>query len=188
MIIEYILVALVVFMAPIPWWQILFHSSIIKDWRVFPTLIYLSISLMWLVLGYFAFTNIGLFFSWTFESGWVFWVLGGVILLAVVYLDWQIMGVLGLKRLICIAEMERKGKLVVSGIYKYARHPRYVEYSLLFLGLGLVFGNWFLILFSVYVFLSFWIETYFEEKELINRFGSSYKKYKKKVPKFFIRL
>jgi protein-S-isoprenylcysteine O-methyltransferase Ste14 len=105
-------------------------------------------------------------------------------------IDIQVIKHLGLKKLICVTELKQKkekSNLITSGIYKYSRHPRYVEYPLWFLGLGLILRYWFLILFSVYIFIGLWAASYFEEKELIKRFGNSYIEYRKKVPRFFIK-
>ena len=114
-----------------------------------------------------------------------------IILITALLIDYKVVKVLGYKRLTCVAELQEKDTpnvLITNGIYKHARHPRYIEYFLLSLFVGLFFGYQFFIYFSIYLLLGFYIATYFEEQELIKRFGDSYLEYKKKVPRFFIKL
>ncbi len=96
---------------------------------------------------------------------------------------------LGTSRIFGSSEFKQsKDKLITNGIYKYARHPRYIEHPLWALGLGLTFGYFNLIWFFLYLLVSFVSVAYFEEQELIKRYGEQYLEYKKKVPAFFIRL
>jgi len=57
---------------------------------------------------------------------------------------------------------------------------------LISLGLGLVYGYTFLLWFTLYLFIGFYINTFFEEKELVERFGDEYKKYQKRTARFFL--
>jgi protein-S-isoprenylcysteine O-methyltransferase Ste14 len=72
-------------------------------------------------------------------------------------------------------------------IYSIVRHPTYFAGILLGIG-ALVFR------FSVYsilmffiVFALFWFQARREEKELVDRFGESYKEYMNRVPRLYIR-
>ncbi|TFG19061.1 MAG: hypothetical protein EU533_07130 [Promethearchaeota archaeon] len=72
-------------------------------------------------------------------------------------------------------------------IYSILRHPAYSGILLLSL-VGMCFQ---LTLYSIFNFLILYIGIYIhihfvEEKELINRFGDSYKVYRKKTPAFFV--
>jgi protein-S-isoprenylcysteine O-methyltransferase Ste14 len=55
------------------------------------------------------------------------------------------------------------------------------------LGLALVFRYQVLLWFALYLFLAFWLASYFEEAELVQRFGQAYVDYRKNVPRFFVR-
>jgi len=73
-------------------------------------------------------------------------------------------------------------------IYSVLRHPAYA--SLLIIALGGTFHTFTLLSFLSFLtfLLGFYVHIYLvEEKELIQRFGDSYKTYRKKVPAFFIR-
>ncbi len=80
-------------------------------------------------------------------------------------------------------------KVIQNEIYSVVRHPMYMAAYLVSLA-GFCFQ------FSVYSIAHFAITSmsffvhikYFEEKELIERFGESYEKYQNRVPAVFIRL
>jgi protein-S-isoprenylcysteine O-methyltransferase Ste14 len=81
----------------------------------------------------------------------------------------------------------KESKIQNHKIYSILRHPAYA--GALLIGLGGMFST--LTLYSVIFFLvyllAFYIHIHFvEEKELISRFGPSYKDYMKKVPAFFV--
>jgi methanethiol S-methyltransferase len=94
---------------------------------------------------------------------------------------------LGSSRVMGSSEFKKtKDKLITTGIYSWARHPRHVEHPLWFIGLGLLLGYVILYLFAIYLFIGLLIATYFEEKELIKRYGKQYLEYKKRTHAFFV--
>jgi methanethiol S-methyltransferase len=76
----------------------------------------------------------------------------------------------------------KKGSLVKSGFYKYLRHPMYTFAMLALILSPVMTANLFysIVSFAIY----FWIGSYFEEKNLIKRFGDEYRIYQREVPKF----
>lgn len=81
-----------------------------------------------------------------------------------------------------------KGKLVTTGIYQYVRHPQYLGFLLITMGINVLW-----ITFSTLILYPFLIILYYrlakkEEKEMEDQFGEEYFKYKQKVPMFFPRL
>ena len=80
------------------------------------------------------------------------------------------------------------GKLITAGIYGWVRHPRYIG---MFFGLLAVafFSNYL----AIYVIAGamvpgFYALTFFEERELRDRFGEEYAAYSRRVPRFIPRL
>jgi protein-S-isoprenylcysteine O-methyltransferase Ste14 len=74
-------------------------------------------------------------------------------------------------------------------IYSILRHPTY--HGLMLISIGSIFFRF--SIYSVIYFLIFLVGInihikYVEEKELIQRFGGEYKKYRETVPAFFVRL
>ncbi len=184
--IEIILALLMLLYAPIPWITILAHVMVSNKKKVSIAFITLIAIISWIILSYFTYTYFHIIFIQRFNNV-LLKVFGIVILLAAFIIESQSRKQLGTSRILGSSEFKKKeGKLVTSGVYKFARHPRYVEHPLLFLGFGLIFGYYILLWFSLYLFLSFSITAYFEEKELLKRFGKAYSEYKKRTPAFFI--
>lgn len=82
-----------------------------------------------------------------------------------------------------------ESKLQNHEIYSILRHPTY--HSLILISIGAIFFRF--SIYSVIYFLIFLVGInihikYVEEKELIQRFGDDYKKYRKTVPAFFVKL
>ncbi|MFP3939717.1 MAG: methyltransferase family protein [Thermoanaerobaculia bacterium] len=68
--------------------------------------------------------------------------------------------------------------LVTTGPYRWVRHPLYTTGFLLFLGVGLMAGSWFLLLFTLLagVAIRFAVVPA-EEEALVERFGDAYRRY-----------
>ncbi|MDR3575536.1 MAG: isoprenylcysteine carboxylmethyltransferase family protein [Anaerolineaceae bacterium] len=79
--------------------------------------------------------------------------------------------------------------IVDHKIYKVLRHPAYSGAQFIAFGLALLNGNWFALACAVFFALGLWAWVHLvEEKELIERFGSSYLDYRRRVPAFWPRL
>lgn len=76
----------------------------------------------------------------------------------------------------------KKGTLITSGLYGYMRHPLYT-FSMTFLIASPVMTHN-LIYIVCCVGIYFWIGSFFEERNLIKRFGEDYLAYQKEVPRF----
>jgi protein-S-isoprenylcysteine O-methyltransferase Ste14 len=173
-----------------PWWLILVHLAVKKERTSYRFIVYPSNLIAWIIVAYAAFGHQDWLFANRFQSNPAIQLLGVSLLIAALIIDWQVVKVLGFKRLICLGELQQNsnpGQLVTTGIYGYARHPRYVEFVLWSLGLALVFRYQVLLWFALYLFLAFWLASYFEEAELVQRFGQAYVDYRKNVPRFFVR-
>ena len=82
----------------------------------------------------------------------------------------------------------KEHKLVTSGPYRWIRHPLYTVGSSLFVALGLMADNWFILLLGVLAFIAMASRTPKEEANLIEKFGDEYREYMKRtgryLPKF----
>lgn len=185
---ESLLLGFLAFFAPIPWLITGIHlavkfghwsSSLIKTF-ILGTAVVLWFFMLWIV-----FNHRDVLLEPQFTSLPFF---GSIILFAAVTIELLTMHALGFRRVFGESELKQKkaDKLITSGIYAYARHPRYLEHPFWFLGIGLFFGWHFFLWFSLYLFLSFLITAKVEEQELIQRYGRRYLAYRRKVPAFFI--
>jgi len=77
-----------------------------------------------------------------------------------------------------------ESKLITTGIYNYTRNPLYLGAILLFFGWTFIFLFTFLLIMTFLFIAFFYFVAKWEEKELFERFGEEYQKYKKKV-KFY---
>ncbi len=79
-------------------------------------------------------------------------------------------------------------EIVISGPFKYIRHPIYTSIYILSIGLGLIFFAWLWFIIMI-VFIPFWyIECREEEKEMIKLYGKKYIEYQRKTGMFLPRM
>ncbi len=84
-------------------------------------------------------------------------------------------------------EMPEHQKLVTSGPYRYVRHPSYLGYFLMFIGLFLLWPNLFTA-FSIVAIPGYYRLTFEEERLLLLRFGENYVEYQQKTGRFIPKL
>jgi protein-S-isoprenylcysteine O-methyltransferase Ste14 len=77
----------------------------------------------------------------------------------------------------CLVPDESKG-LVSRGPYRFVRHPMYSGGLLAALGLAIVTAKWEVIVAWAVLFAALWWLAFWEELELENRLGSSYRSYR----------
>ena len=76
-----------------------------------------------------------------------------------------------------------------GGIYNYIRHPQSLGEFPLFIAISFMLNSWFLVLISViFIVIYMPIMIFFEEKDLILRFGDKYITYKEKTGALFPKL
>lgn len=78
--------------------------------------------------------------------------------------------------------------LVLTGPYRWIRHPFYVAGAMFVLGNALAAANWFVLLTGSGVILLLVARTRREEAELLRRFGDSYRAYVERTGRFLPRL
>lgn len=80
-------------------------------------------------------------------------------------------------------------ELVTSGPYRWLRHPLYSTGGMLFIGVGLMAANWFILLFAVLaVVLTRLIAIPLEERALLSKFGDEYRTYMRRTGRMVPRL
>lgn len=116
---------------------------------------------------------------------------GVLLLLLSGWLLFKLRQKLTVKTLLGVPELSQapeQGSLIVDGIYRKMRHPRYTQMTLAILGYALIanypaaYGAFVLWCLGIYAV------TVLEEKELEDRFGEAYRAYQKQVPRFLPRI
>ena len=116
--------------------------------------------------------------AWPWAALLVVGQLGAGLLLVVGLLQTDVWHFIGLRQL--GVTQNGHGRLVVTGLYRWVRHPLYAA-GLLFLWLTPILTTTMLafnIGFTVYI----WIGSRFEEKRLAREFGEAYLEYRRRVP------
>jgi protein-S-isoprenylcysteine O-methyltransferase Ste14 len=114
----------------------------------------------------------------SFVLGWVVWAIGMVLIMAPIVMFPRQGGVPKGKSFV------HTSRLVNTGIYAVIRHPQYLGGILsIFVATLLFYTHWlFAILGIPGVVILYW-STKYEEKRLIERFGSDYQAYMQRVPR-----
>jgi protein-S-isoprenylcysteine O-methyltransferase Ste14 len=120
------------------------------------------------------------------------WLIGIAVALCcpITWLELQYWREINFSTLVGIPELsrQRKGTLLREGIYAAVRHPRYLSAGFGMLGNALIINYLGLdILLVATLPVGFWMLT-LEEKELVGRFGNSYREYQRDVPQLIPRL
>jgi protein-S-isoprenylcysteine O-methyltransferase Ste14 len=82
----------------------------------------------------------------------------------------------------------RKHQLVTSGPYRWVRHPLYTVGTSMFIALGLMADNWFIIALGILAFIAMARRTPKEEANLMEKFGDEYRDYMKRTGRFLPKL
>lgn len=118
----------------------------------------------------------------------IFFVVGGITLHA-----WTAK-LLGIKSTIGYTELKpgddaNNGKLIRSGPFSVVRHPSYGAHSLILVGTFLITSIIAVgIMALIDLLIAYFVTIELEERELLERFGEQYEKYRIKVPKFFPKI
>ena len=78
--------------------------------------------------------------------------------------------------------IKAKRKLVTNGVYGLIRNPLYMSNYLFAVGMAILFKSLYALLFSIPYSLSYMLIIYFEEEDLLAKYGEEYEEYKKMVP------
>lgn len=81
----------------------------------------------------------------------------------------------------------RRHELVTTGPYRHVRHPLYTNFLLLGLALSLLTGSALVLALGLVGFGLLMLRTPIEERELVERFGSRYRSYMSRTPRWLPR-
>ena len=101
---------------------------------------------------------------------------------------------IGLKATIGYAELKpdeqpKNQNLVMSGPFSVVRHPSYWAHTAIMAGIFFITGVVATgIIALIDLTITYFITTTLEDRELVDRFGSQYREYQRRVPKFFPKI
>jgi protein-S-isoprenylcysteine O-methyltransferase Ste14 len=75
-------------------------------------------------------------------------------------------------------------QLITKGAYSFSRHPMYLATFFICLGAGISTASWIFIFLSLIMALCFYQEALIEERYCLNRYGSAYKEYISRSPRW----
>lgn len=109
-------------------------------------------------------------------------IIGGNITLFLAYKE------LGIYWSYPIDGISKKRKLIITGIYSQIRHPVYLSFNLISIGLVLLQLDWILLVMYVLGAIGLYFQAIDEELILIEYFGQEYENYIKKTGRFFVHI
>jgi len=78
---------------------------------------------------------------------------------------------------------------IYGGIYNYIRHPQSLGEFPLFIAIAFMVNSWFLVhLMAIYIIVYVPIMIYYEEQDLIRKYGEKYQEYQKRTGAFFPKI
>ena len=87
-----------------------------------------------------------------------------------------------------IHKARKQDKLMVEGIYKYMRHPQYVGFLMITLGLNVMWLTIITLIMWPILAALYWRLAKKEDKDMEEKFGEEFLEYKRKVPGFIPHL
>jgi protein-S-isoprenylcysteine O-methyltransferase Ste14 len=120
--------------------------------------------------------------NWKIFSKW--WI--GIVVSLVIFIPGGIIVFKGVRDAGKETLTPSKDTQMYGGIYKYIRHPQTTGEMPMFPAFGLIVNSWFMVaILTIFILIYVPIIQYFEEKDLIERFGDSYVEYQKTTGAFF---
>jgi protein-S-isoprenylcysteine O-methyltransferase Ste14 len=166
----------------------------ISFWRRIGLWTYLVIVAEWSPIGIALYLLQNQLLSFEVTLGTPFLTLGIILIAAALGLHTWTAKLIGLKATVGYAELKpdeqlKNQNLVVSGPFSVVRHPSYWAHTAIMTGILFVTGVVATgIIALIDLTITYFITTTLEDRELVDRFGSQYKEYQKRIPKFFPRI
>jgi protein-S-isoprenylcysteine O-methyltransferase Ste14 len=113
---------------------------------------------------------------------WLRWIGVGLMLIGAALVTWTFRSI-G-RNLTDTVVTRKQHRLVVSGPYRWVRHPLYTSVAVLTTAISLVTANWFLLASGLTAFGLLVVRTRTEERNLLARFGADYRQYMERTGRF----
>ncbi|OGC11258.1 hypothetical protein A3K48_01880 [candidate division WOR-1 bacterium RIFOXYA12_FULL_52_29] len=119
-----------------------------------------------------------------FELDYFWWIVAGLFLFAA--------GIVGLiwagREFKDISPLDPPGEALISGgPYGWIRHPQYLSAIFIMVGWWWIFAAVYSFYFGMFILAAIWLNAYFEEKLLVNKFGKKYLEYRSATGMFWVK-
>ncbi len=162
-----------------------------RIFRKIGLLTYIVPLITWLPVAYLIYCERSFLLSYKFVFPTLLSLVGIIIFLAGMLLQFWTLKLLRLSGLMGLPEISEKikGRFVGEGPFLVVRHPTYLSHTMMFLGVFLTTG---VIAVGIGTIIDLvavnLLVIPLEEKELMTRFGEEYRQYRNRVPRYFPRL
>ena len=141
-------------------------------------------------LGWFVYRLRGDILATEFGTNVVLWITSALTMIIGLVIEVRCRRELTVSTLVGVPELDESGhagRVLQEGIYAHVRHPRYLGGMFGLLALAL-FANYLAVYIIVAAYVPLiYLVTVFEERELVDRFGEEYRRYRERVPRFVPR-
>ena len=122
------------------------------------------------------------------ENSWVKGIGLGYLALAIVYNRCAILYAQQIRPCPTRRQFLRNNQVVDRGVYALVRHPQYLGYALLNVGLSALNLSWATAVLAILAFLFFYLQSGQEERFCHQQMGAAYATYCQRVPRFNLLL
>lgn len=182
---DILLIAVVLIWVPLIPLRFFLHA-ITHLWRKLADLTYVVAVIYWAVIDAFLISSMTSWRSVRFSSFPGALTLGMLLIVGGILLAYRSITTLGIPVFLIrpqVSPKKAQARLVVTGPYRWIRHPFYFSEWLFLLGVALFSNSWIVLGILIVTLLFDPVITLLEEKELVARFGTVYREYQKKVPR-----
>lgn len=179
-----------IFLFPIPFFWLLIHPAI-HFWRRFGNRAFWVALPVWVAIRAAVLLLRAQLFQQRIHRDAVTWLLGLALLVLAHWVERRTRREIGVRRLVGLPEINPGHYLngvVRTGVYACVRHPRYAQYMLTLLSLGLLTGARGVFLLAIINILLYQVVAPLEERELLDHYGAQYAAYARAVPRFVPRV
>lgn len=114
---------------------------------------------------------------------------GGIIIGAIILIPCLILMYIGMRHAGSESLTPSEETQMYGGIYKHIRHPQTVGEFPTFVAIAFILNSWFLVIITaLFIVIYIPIMIYYEEKDLVRRFGDKYVQYQKRTGALFPKI
>jgi protein-S-isoprenylcysteine O-methyltransferase Ste14 len=185
-LIDFVALFYLILLLWIPFYWLIFHTAL-RYWRRLGTRSFGVALPVWMIFAVGIIIERHLLLAVRLERNALTWAVGGALFVVASWLDVETRHAFGWRRLVGLTELNPQHQLcgvVRTGVYGRIRHPRYLLYMLMVLGMALLTGSAAIFLLAFLNALLLQVVAPLEERKLLDQYGPQYEDYRRAVPRF----